>query len=195
MTHVPDRHADGDLTDLRKRVDSLESRRVRKWVATVLLPSLIIPVAVTLATHFFIDRPAESDEFEAKFDYGYDQTTKRDYYVLKITNTGWQRATDVLGRAEVNFKTKITAIDEISMPPNTTFGDHHFRNTNVCEASKRCRINWGGLVPEGSLEIAFYTEGPPSGLPTVRYGGKRIFTWHCLRLPYDLSAYCVGDEP
>ena len=158
----------------------------------MLLPGLFIPFLVTLFTHLAIDRPAESDKFEGQFDYRY-HAQKGNSYVLKITNAGWRKATDVLGRAEVRFKTNIIAIERISIPPNTTFGDYHYRSTRVCQATYGCSINWGGLAPDGSLEIAFYTEGPPSHFPTVRYGGKRISKWRCSKLPSLLSVYCVGN--
>lgn len=194
MSHESECKHVKDLTDLRKRIDALESPGIRRWLVRGLVPAIAIPLAVTLLTHCAIERPAESDEFEGQFDYRY-HPQKGNSYVLKITNAGWRRANDVLGRAEVRFNTKITDIETISVPPNTTFGDRHYHDTRVCQTYNGCNINWGGLAPEGALEIVFYTKGPPAGFPAVHYGGKRVSKWRCSQLPDELSRYCRGNEP
>ena len=145
------------LEALERRVHTLESGRTTKWLLTVFLPGVVLPVVTYLIIHFLFDRPAESSQFEARYDQLSDKDSSPTHYRYKLTikNTGWRRQSDYLGKAKVEFPSKIIAIDPISAPPGTTYRGMKPHNADSCIRSQECDIGWGGLGPGGECIIVF----------------------------------------
>lgn len=197
MTQHTNNGLEAKLEDLQRRIYTLESGRITKWFLTVLLSGIVLPVVLLLINHLLFDRPAESSQFEARYDLRFDDASTNSpayyHYTLTIKNTGWQREIHYLGNAKVSFPSPITEIDPISAPPGTTYGSMKSKDANVCIGNQECDIGWGGLVPRGDFIIDFAIKSPPDQstlFPSVRYGGCPIKRWSCSGLPNIPQAFC-----
>ena len=196
MTQHTNNGPEAGFEALERRVHTLESGRTTRWLLAVFLPGVVLPVVTYLIIHFLFDRPAESGQFEARYDLKIDETSSpAPYrYTLTIKNTGWRRQSDYLGKARVEFPSSIEDVDPVSTPPGTTYGRMKSHDARFCIRSQECDIGWGGLDPGGEFIIVFAIESPPDesiSLPSVRYGGCTIKRWICSGLPDILLALCA----
>lgn len=180
---------DDRVRALDVRVVALETQPIRRWLLTVVLPGILLPVLIMTIKHFLYDRPAQSSVFQGNFEYGPDEN-KTFRYLLEIENTGWRTAIHVIGSATVQFNEPITWIRRISTSPAIEYGDSASPNSNACHDTRICTIGWGGLQPGGVVSVAFYTDGHAHNFPRATYGGKRINQWKCSLPNTPLSAFC-----
>ncbi|MYE24403.1 MAG: hypothetical protein F4Y01_10750 [Gammaproteobacteria bacterium] len=189
MSNDADDRLRTNLTELEKRVRTLESR-VNRPILVAALSGIIFPIIIVMLTHRFIDLPAETGKFEGRFEFVFDKDGPK--YVLIVKNIGSRRAVDMFGTARLSFPATISKVDKSKALATTTYSSDN--DNDGCKGAFNCIIRWGGLEPDGELEIGFFTRHSPSQFPEVSYGGNYISNWHCEGLSQYLMALCERKD-
>ena len=181
------------LRDLKKRVERLEQARGWKLAAITLLGGIVFPIIVVIFTHYVIERPAEENEFQARFEYHaeHDDGPK---YIIKIKNTGPSEAIELIGTAVVYFERPITGVDTTKALPKTTYRGDTPQTRDSCVTASTCKMEWGGLTPTGVMEIGFLSPGALGDFPDAHYGGDEISSWSCHLIPPPFDDLCRDNE-
>ena len=150
--------------------------------ANAALPAVIITGTGIMMNNYF----AKSVELEAHVE-------KRDKntYRISLTNIGTKAAEKGNGHLFIVFDGKIhEVLGEGSLPTGTVFTDKSKEVIRSCVGQETCRIVFGTLEPNASLNISFSTTGHLDAIPQILHGGKPPKKWSCLGLRQDLQRLC-----
>ena len=172
-------------------VDGTGEKSIRgflKWIGTVILSGVVLPIILIWAKETIFDRP----EFQARIEYGEVHKGLLEYRVI-IKNTGWRSAPGLNGQVSIEFEGKIEDFRH-RLPHQSIFKNKEGKEIDTCKGETFCGIYWGEIGSGGEIKIEFRPEGPLSLFPSAAYRMVTIKNWSCSELPPNFKANCTKNE-
>ena len=167
-------------------------RRFLKWIGTVILSGVVLPIIPIWTNSIIFDRIFNRPEFQARIERVVDNELHK--YKVIIKNTGWRSEVGVLGQIRIQFDSKIIFVKHHKLPNGSYFMSEEREEINNCKEKTVCDIRWGEIGSGGETEVEFTVNGPLSTFPVAKYKTISINNWSCNKLTRGLDASCKENE-
>ena len=174
-------------------------KRIREnWLVSVLLPTLVIPLALLFAKYYFIDLPARSPNLEYKISHGIHSQTddlRECFTYIHIENTGRGESLDDRAYILVKFYGMILRLSEPwHLPIGSYFVDENNKSIKSCNRRSVCKLVLGNLVSDGRASFGFISNNTLIDLPYISYAGLLIKPSRCQGIRKELLPSCEAGN-